>query len=238
MSEVDRAFQPTKSATRVLTPSQRLQVHLIATVASPLIGALCRTVTWRVEGDHYYDEAIRSGRPPIMAFWHGRILSGTWVFRNRGIAVMASANFDGQWIARIIERFGFRAVMGSSSRGGARALLEMKRELERGHPVAFTLDGPRGPARVAQPGAVWLAGATGSPIMPFHAEGSRYWSTRSWDHTQVPKPFTTVSLVIGEPLTVSDTTEKTLESASASLEERLRETEARARQILTQRALD
>jgi lysophospholipid acyltransferase (LPLAT)-like uncharacterized protein len=95
------------------------------------------------------------------------------------------------------------------------------------------LDGPRGPARVAQPGAVWLAGATGSPILPFHAEGTNYWSTRSWDSTQVPKPFTTVSLVIGEPLSVSDTAEKTIEAASARLEGRLKETEARARQILT-----
>ncbi len=216
-----------------LTPSQRLQTRVIAGVASPIIRALCRTVTWKVEGDHYYDETIRSGGPPIMAFWHGRILSGTWVFRNRGIAVMASANFDGQWIARIIERFGFRAVMGSSSRGGARALLEMKREIERGHPVAFTLDGPRGPARVAQPGAVWLAGATGSPILPFHAESTSYWSTRSWDTTQVPKPFTTVSLVIGEPLSVSDTAEETIETANAMLKERLKQTEARARQLLT-----
>ena len=216
-----------------LKPSQRLQTRVIAAAASPLISALCRTVTWKVEGDHYYDEAIRSGRPPIMAFWHGRILAGTWVFRNRGIVVMASANFDGQWIARIIERFGFRAAMGSSSRGGARALLEMKREIERGHPVGFTLDGPRGPARVAQPGALWLAGATGSPILPFHAEGVDYWNTRSWDNTQVPKPFTTVALVIGEPLSVGDTTEKTIQTATASLKERLDKSEARARQMLT-----
>src|SRR4029450_5529952 len=103
-----------------LTPAQRLQTRAIAAIASPVIGALCRTVTWKVEGDHYYDEAGRSGRPPIMAFWHGRILAGTWVFRNRGIAVMASANFDGQWIARIIARFGFRAGVGSSSGGGPR----------------------------------------------------------------------------------------------------------------------
>lgn len=234
MSEADRAFERTpKSGSPVLTRSQRLQTRVIAATVSPLIGALCRTVTWKVEGDHYYDEAIRSGRPPIMAFWHGRILAGTWVFRNRGIAVMASANFDGQWIARIIARFGFRAVMGSSSRGAARALLEMKREIERGHPVAFTLDGPRGPARVAQPGAVWLAGATGSPILPFHAEGTNFWSARSWDSTQVPKPFTTVSLVIGEPLTVSDTADGTIERVSARLEEGLKATEKRARQLLT-----
>jgi lysophospholipid acyltransferase (LPLAT)-like uncharacterized protein len=217
----------------VLTKSERLQTRLIAASASPLIRALCRTVTWKVEGDHYYDDAIRSGRPPIMAFWHGRILSGTWVFRNRGIVVMASANFDGQWIARIIERFGFRVVTGSSSRGGARALLEMKREIERGRPVAFTLDGPRGPARVAQPGALWLAGATGSPILPFHAEGTSYWSTRSWDNTQVPKPFSTVGLVIGKPLIVADTSEAAIETAQVTLEATLKQNETRARQILT-----
>jgi lysophospholipid acyltransferase (LPLAT)-like uncharacterized protein len=216
-----------------LTRSQRLQTRLIAAAASPLITALCRTVTWKVEGFHHYDEAIRSGRPPIIAFWHGRILSGMWVFRNRGIVVMASANFDGQWIARIIERFGFRVVMGSSSRGGTRALLEMKREIERGHPVAFTLDGPRGPARVAQPGAVWLAGATGNPILPFHAEGTNYWSTRSWDSTQVPKPFSKAALVIGEPMVVADTSEKSIEGAHAILDETLQRSETRARQILT-----
>ena len=217
----------------MLTRSRQLQTRVIAAAASPLIGGLCRTVTWIVEGDHFYDEAIRSGAPPIMAFWHGRILSGTWVFRNRGIVVMASANFDGQWIARIIERFGFRVVRGSSSRGGARALLEMKREIERGHPVAFTLDGPRGPARVAQPGALWLAGATGSPILPFHAEATRYWNANSWDRTQVPKPFSTVALAIGEPLRVPDTTEEQIERATATLEGGLKQTETRARQILT-----
>ena len=216
----------------MLTKSQRLQTRLIAASASPLIRALCRTVTWRVEGDQYYDEAIRSRRPPIIAFWHGRILPGMWVFRNRGIVVMASANFDGQWIARIIERFGYGAVAGSSSRGGARALVEMKREIERGHPVAFTLDGPRGPARVAQPGALWLAGATGSPILPFHTEANRYWTTRSWDSTQVPKPFSTVALVVGKPLIVADTTEAAIETARVTLDATLKENEARARQIL------
>jgi hypothetical protein len=193
---------------------------------------LCRTITWKVEGDHHYNEAMRSGHPPIMAFWHGRILHGTWVFRNRGIVVMASANFDGQWMARIIEHFGFRSVAGSTSKRGARALVEMKRELERGHPVAFTLDGPRGPARVAQPGALWLAGATGSPILPFHAEVNRCWTMRSWDSTQIPKPFSQGALVIGEPMFVSDTTEGVMDAARVRLEESLKESEARARQIL------
>jgi lysophospholipid acyltransferase (LPLAT)-like uncharacterized protein len=113
---------------------------------------------------------------------------------------MTSANFDGQWTARILEHFGNRTVAGSSSRRGMRAMLELKRLVEQGHPAAFALDGPRGPAGVAQPGAGWLAAATGNPILPFHAEASRHWTLRSWDRTQIPKPFSTVAIAIGAPV--------------------------------------
>lgn len=216
----------------MLTPSQRLQTRLIAATASPLIAGLCRTITWKVEGTHHYDEAIRSGRPPIIAFWHGRILPGMWVFRHRGIVVMASANFDGQWISRIIERFGYGSAAGSTSRGGVRALLELKRSIERGRAVAFTLDGPRGPARVVQPGAVWLAGATGSPILPFHTEASRCWAMRSWDRTQVPKPFSTVALTVERPLFVAGTEPQHMEEGNRALIQALERAETRARQAI------
>ncbi len=112
-----------------------------------------------------------------MAFWHGRVLTATYYFRRRGIVVMISENFDGEWIARIIEQFGFRTSRGSSSRGGQRALLQLKREMDRGPPSGFAVDGPRGPARKAQPGAVWLAKLTGNPVVPFHMEASSYWSS-------------------------------------------------------------
>ena len=99
-----------------------------------------------------------------MAFWHGRILPATYYFRRRGIVVITSENFDGEWIAGIIERFGYGTARGSTSRGGRRALLQLTRDMAAGKPAGFTLDGPRGPARVAQPGAVWLAKATGNPV--------------------------------------------------------------------------
>ena len=110
-----------------------------------------------------------------MAFWHGRILPATFYFRRRGIVVMTSENFDGEWIARIIERFGYGTARGSTSRGGRRALLQLVRDVQQGKAAGFTLDGPRGPARVAQPGAVWLAGTAGQPLLPFHLEASRSW---------------------------------------------------------------
>ena len=106
-----------------LTASQRFKTSLIGAIAAPTISALCRTITWKVEGIHHFDDIIRSGRVPIFAVWHGRILPAIWVFRNRGVVVMASENFDGQWIARIIERLGNRTVSGSTSHGGARALI-------------------------------------------------------------------------------------------------------------------
>ena len=146
-----------------LTSLQLAKARVIATVAAPLIGGLCRTLTWKVEGAEHYDAIINAGKQPILACWHGRILTGLYYFRHRGIVALASQNFDGEWIARILERFGYTTARGSTSRGGARALVQLRRELAAGHGVAFTVDGPRGPARVAQAGAVWLAGATGQP---------------------------------------------------------------------------
>ena len=129
-----------------------------------------------------------AGRPYILGFWHGRILPGTYYFRNRGIVVITSENFDGEWIARIIGRFGYGTARGSSSRNARAArCCSWSRDMRAGRSTAFTLDGPRGPARVAKPGAVWLASATGARSLPFHVEAERRWTLRSWDRTQIPE---------------------------------------------------
>ena len=208
---------------------KRAQIATIAGLGYPLINALGHTLRWKVEGLHHYDAIVNSGRQPVMAFWHGRILPATFYFRRRGIVVITSDNFDGEWIARIIQRFGFGTARGSSSRGGLKAMLQLVRDMERGKPAGFTLDGPRGPARVAQPGAIWLARATGNPVLPFHLEAASHWTTRSWDRTQIPKPFSIVALVVGEPLEVRpDATDADLEAALQELERRLGNLEQRA----------
>ena len=145
------------AASSSLTPWQLAQARAIAAVGAPLIGALCRTLRWRVEGMEHYDAIVARGRQPVFAFWHGRILPATYFWRGRGIVVMTSRNFDGEWIARIIRRFGYGTARGSTSRGARRALIQLKRDVAAGRPAAFTVDGPRGPARRVQPGAVWLA---------------------------------------------------------------------------------
>lgn len=225
---------PPAALADLLTPSQRLKTRLIAAAVAPAISGLCRTLTWKIDGAQHYDEVVASGRQPIIAFWHGRILPITWYFRHRGIVALTSANFDGQWIARVIERLGNRTIPGSSSRGGMRALLRLKRELLGGHPVAFALDGPRGPARVAQPGAMWLAAMTGHPILPVHAEASAYWQVSSWDRTQVPKPFSTVALVVGAPLVLPERGEAALGATGGAVAQRLRDAEETARRNLAE----
>src|SRR5919106_1264452 len=130
-----------------LSGSQRLKAAAIGAIGYPVIAGLGRTLTWRVDGAHHYETVIRSRRPPILALWHGRILPATLYWRDRGVVALTSRNFDGEWVARLMARFGFRAARGSTSHGGSRALVQLRRELAAGHVAAFTVDGPRGPAR-------------------------------------------------------------------------------------------
>ncbi|HEY3884464.1 MAG TPA: lysophospholipid acyltransferase family protein [Vicinamibacterales bacterium] len=215
----------------VLTPGQVRKARVIAALGVPLIRALGATYRWRVDGLAHYESILASGRQPIFAFWHGRILPATLFWRDRGIVVITSRNFDGEWIARIIGRFGYGTARGSSSRGGARALVQLRRDLAGGRPAAFTIDGPRGPARVAQPGALFLAGATGQPLLPFHIEATRYWTAGRWDRTQIPKPFGIVAVAIGTPLFVPATDHDTIERCRKELEASLGALEQRARTL-------
>ena len=232
---VDAGAAPTTPSERWRASwRKRAEVAIIAGVGYPLIALLGHTLRWRVEGWQHFESASSGGRQPVMGFWHGRILPATFYFRNRGIVVITSENFDGEWIARIIQRFGYGTARGSTSRGARKAMLQLVRAMQQGKPAGFTLDGPRGPARVAQPGAVWLARATGNPLLPFHLEASAHWTLGSWDRTQVPRPFSTVGLVIGEPIDVPQhASDQDLETMRDLLERRLADLEARARRLVS-----
>jgi lysophospholipid acyltransferase (LPLAT)-like uncharacterized protein len=215
---------------------QRAQVALIAGLGSPVLRALCVTLHVEVEGAEHLAAIEHSGAPFILATWHGRILPSVWFWRNRGMVVVISENFDGEWIARIVARFGYGTARGSTSRGGARALRQLVRAA-RHAPTAFTVDGPRGPAGVVQPGALWLARMTGHPIVPFHAEAARHWTLESWDRTQIPKPFSRVVMAVGEPLVVApDAGAVALAEAGQTLALRLQAAERACRQALAHRS--
>ena len=164
-----------------------------------ILGSLTR---FEVRGIEHLDAIKAAGKLPIYAFWHDRIFLRTYFLRNRGIVVMTSKSFDGEYIARFIQRFGYGAIRGSSSRGGSRALVEMIKAMRTGLPMAFTVDGPRGPRHEAKPGPIILAKKTGNPILPFVIEPQKFWTVKSWDKMQIPKPFTRALTIIGEPIYV------------------------------------
>src|SRR5262245_32502283 len=184
-----------------------------------------KTVKFEIEGWANWESAMRDDRLPIYTFWHDRVFLSTYFWQRRGIVVMTSRSFDGEYIARFIQRFGYGAARGSSSRGATGAVVEMVRLMRAGCPTAFTIDGPKGPRYVAKMGAVLLAKKTGHPILPFTIAAKKFWEARkSWDRTQAPKPFTRALVVIAPPITVpSDADETTLNQKRDELQRALDE---------------
>lgn len=160
--------------------------------------------TWRVKfvNDRVVRELRDRRQPFIYVLWHGQLLPLLWTHRDRSISVIISEHRDGEIIARIAHSLGFRTVRGSTSRGAARALLGASREIEAGHDLAVTVDGPRGPAGVVTPGAPVISHRTGAPMVPTAASASRGWRLRSWDRFLIPMPFARVVVVYGEPIAV------------------------------------
>ena len=169
-----------------------------------LIKVIGATIRWQVEGWKNWEEATRNERVPIYTFWHNRVFLATYFWQKRRIVVMTSQSFDGEYIARFIQRFGYGAARGSSTRGAVGAIIEMARLMRAGLPTAFTIDGPKGPPYVAKMGAVLLAKKTGQPILPFTITAKHFWQAkRSWDGFQVPFPFTRARVDIAPPIYVA-----------------------------------
>ena len=188
------------------TLPQRLTLAIVPRLAALLIRLLGATLRYedvfepatkpRIPGDQIPG-------PTIYAFWHRSLLVSAHRFRRRNIAILISRSFDGELIARTVEQLGFRVVRGSSSRGGPTALRQMAEAYRDGHICALTVDGPRGPAMIAQPGAVQLAQLVGAPwIGAFYALPRRAWTLATWDRFLIPKPFSRVLLTWPPPISV------------------------------------
>jgi lysophospholipid acyltransferase (LPLAT)-like uncharacterized protein len=175
---------------------RRAQIPVIAGVVSSLIAAIGPTLRFECLGEDQVNDWMASGRPCIAAFWHRCIFSAAWRYRNRGVVVMNTTNFDGQWTRRVIERLGYGTSQGSSTRGGLRGLVDMAKKIGQGRTAAFTIDGPRGPRYLAKPGPVILARKTGAPIYVFHIALENAWTLeKAWDLFQIPQPFSRAILI-------------------------------------------
>ena len=166
-----------------------------------LLQIWARTLRYEID-----DRAGVIGKPVnenyIGALWHNRLLIFPFVLRrffsNRGGAALISASRDGELLADAIKRFDFDVVRGSSSRLGARAILQLTDVLASGRDVVITPDGPRGPAYELGPGIIFLAQKSGAPVVPVNMEYSSYWRLKSWDRFILPRPFSKVRVIIGQ----------------------------------------
>jgi lysophospholipid acyltransferase (LPLAT)-like uncharacterized protein len=196
MSTSSTTMTEKKPAEQTFTLKQRLSLWLVTWVGYLAIRLISPTLKWEASVEEGGPTTTMPD-PCIYVFWHRSVFMATHYYRNRRIAVMTSSSFDGEYIARIIEKFGYKAVRGSSTRGAVRALLGMHTEVEEGHTVAFTIDGPKGPGYVAKPGPVLLAKNTHVPIMPFYIAAEKGWVLKSWDRFVIPKPFSRVHVRVG-----------------------------------------
>lgn len=198
---------------------ERLLIRVADLAAYLLINLVGLTARFEVTGWENHDKAEAGGGLPIYVFWHDRIFLTTYWWRNRRIVVMTSRSFDGEYIARFIQRFGYGAVRGSSTRGGLGAVIGMARLMRAGCTTAFTIDGPKGPRYVAKMGAVLLAKKTGQPIVPVTMALKRFWILPSWDLLQIPKPFTRARVYVAPPIYVpADAGEEMLNAKLAELQ--------------------
>jgi lysophospholipid acyltransferase (LPLAT)-like uncharacterized protein len=194
-----------------MTPARKAQ--LAATLGSSVMRALLSTLRFRFT-DHARIMATPPEKPLLWAFWHNRLFVMPYVFEHffpgRPGAALTSASKDGEMLAAFLKKFGVRPIRGSSSRGGGRALVEMKRAIEDGYIMGITPDGPRGPRYSLSPGVVKLAQITGGFVLPVQISYSRCWRLKSWDAFMIPKPFATVHVtfdVLHEVPPTADETE-------------------------------
>ena len=188
-------------STSKLSRGQRVALALIPRLAAPLIRLLGVTLRYEDHVELGVTPGYAIPGPTVFAFWHRSLLACAYRFRNLDIAILISSSFDGELIARTVERLGFRAIRGSSSRGGAAGLRNMQLAYLAGHRCAITADGPRGPVFVAKPGTAQLASSVGwAPggdlpgtwVGCFYALPARAWELKSWDRFLIPKPFSRV----------------------------------------------
>jgi lysophospholipid acyltransferase (LPLAT)-like uncharacterized protein len=186
---------------RKWTFRQRIVLSLIVFFGHAIIRLIGMTLRIAVSYEDGAQDRL-DARPFIASFWHSCMIPATYIFRDMGIRVMSSYSYDGEYMGRIIKKFGFVAVKGSSSRNPVKALLGLRRALNDGWTVAFTLDGPRGPRHKVKPGPVALGRSSGLAMTTFHAAVDKGWTLNSWDRMVIPRPFARVLVRVGRLIPV------------------------------------
>ncbi len=185
-----------------MTLRERIRWALTGNLGKAVLWLWAKTSRIEIEGTEEYAGLRREKKPVILLVWHGRLFLAPYFFRGRGIMPLISPSRDGEIIAQIVERWGYKVSRGSSSHSVIRAWSEMKNVLASGGEVIIVPDGPRGPARVLKIGCLKLAQQTGAVLVPFTFSASRRKKLKSWDSFMIFPPFSRVKALIGKPVTV------------------------------------
>ncbi len=200
--EISTSAQP-ESGPRRWSLRQRIVLSLIVAAGTAVIRLIGSTLRVAISFEEGAQQTLDQ-RPLIVSFWHSCIIPATYICRGMGVRVMSSYSYDGEYMGRIIEKLGYVAVKGSSSRNPIKALLGLRRALDDGWTVAFTLDGPRGPRHKVKPGPVGLGRSSGVSLSMFHVGVEKAWVINSWDRMMIPKPFSRVLIRFGELIHVPE----------------------------------
>ena len=214
---------PSRKDARQFSLLQRVKFALAATIIAGVVRVIGMTLRHTMSFEtNSVNPDLSDLKGKIFPFWHRCVFPAIWVFRNRDLAVMTSRSRDGEYIARVIEKFGFPAVRGSSSRGGSQAFRELRVMIENRRNAVFTVDGPRGPRYVAKRGPILLASITGAPVVCFYVAVKTAWVLNSWDRFVIPKPFSRIHTHVAEQLTVPrDLDDNAVEEFRLAMQERL-----------------
>lgn len=203
--------------------SRGLRFLLAGWLGKALLGAYFPTTRCIREGWEHLAELRRRRQPVVFVFWHGQLLPLVYYHRNEGIVVLVSEHGDGEYIARVIHRYGFGTVRGSSTRGGVKGLKGLLRAAREGRDLGISPDGPRGPRQVFKRGALLAAQLSGLPLLPLAAGCDRAWYLKSWDRFMIPKPFSTLRIRYAPPRWVPRRgTPRELEALALEVEEELK----------------
>ena len=199
---------------------EKIKYFLVGVFGSIFFRLLFCTISIREIPDTLSQKYRRQGKCMIYAFWHAHILVPSYVGRNLGAKVLISQHRDGEYIAQVVQWLGNDVARGSTTRGGARALLSIiKKVKEEKVSIAITPDGPKGPRFVVQSGVIMLGQKTRYPIIPVMVHHARCWELPSWDRFCIPKPFSKVVLIYGDPIIIPPKLEKSeVEEYRVSLE--------------------
>jgi lysophospholipid acyltransferase (LPLAT)-like uncharacterized protein len=199
--------------------------HLLARLA-------CRWARIEVVNDAPVRELERQEKPVLYALWHGRMLVPVWWHRGTDSVAMVSRHEDGEMVSQLIARMGYKTVRGSSTRGGGEAARQLVALLRKGVSGAMIGDGPQGPPMKMKIGTAWIAAMAGAWTVPITWEGNRVWRFHSWDSFQVPKPFSRVVLLVGDPLPPIEKETSAMEQFRILLERQMNDLVQKAEELV------